>query len=45
MTEVFSRIMLHHPDDAFEKFEQISELVKRNNFKVGTTKDAATVNE
>lgn len=28
LTEVFNRIMLHHPDDGYEKFEEISALVK-----------------
>jgi hypothetical protein len=28
LTEVFNRIMMHHPYDAFEKFEEISHLVK-----------------
>jgi hypothetical protein len=34
MTEVFNRIMLHHPHDAYDKFEEISALVKHNNFKI-----------
>jgi len=34
LTEVFNRIMLHHPNDAFEKFEEISGLVKQTNFKI-----------
>lgn len=32
LTEVFSRIMQYHPYDAFEKFEEISILVKQTNF-------------
>lgn len=28
LTEVFNRIMLHHPLDAYDKFEEISGLVK-----------------
>ena len=28
LTEVFNRIMLHHPEDGYEKFEEISALVK-----------------
>ncbi len=28
LTEVFNRIMLHHQSDAFDKFEEISHLVK-----------------
>lgn len=34
LTEVFNRIMLHHPHDAYDKFEEISGLVKHNNFKI-----------
>jgi len=34
LTEVFNRIMLHHPTDAFDRFETISSLVKRNNIKI-----------
>ena len=26
--------MLHHPNDAFDKFEEISGLVKKTNFKI-----------
>ena len=28
LIEVFNRIMLHHPEDGYEKFEEISALVK-----------------
>ena len=28
LTEVFNRILLHHADDAYDKFEEISALVK-----------------
>lgn len=34
LTEVFNRIMLHHPHDAYDKFEEISGLVKHTNFKI-----------
>jgi len=34
LTEVFNRIMLHHPADAYDKFEEIAGLVKHNNFKI-----------
>lgn len=34
LIEVFNRIMLHHPHDSYEKFEQISALVKQTNFKI-----------
>jgi hypothetical protein len=29
LTEVFNRIMKHHASDAYDKFEEISTLVKR----------------
>ena len=32
LTEVFSRIMQYHPYDGFEKFEEISIIVKQTNF-------------
>lgn len=34
LTEVFNRIMLHHASDAYDKFEEISALVKQTNFKI-----------
>ena len=34
LTEVFNRIMLSHPKDAYDRFETISKLVKMNNFKI-----------
>ena len=34
LTEVFSRIIQYHHYDAFEKFEEISILVKQTNFTV-----------
>ena len=34
LNEVFNRICLHHPDDAYDKFEEISALVKQTNFKI-----------
>lgn len=33
LCEVFTRIMLHHPYDGFDKFEEISVLVKKTNMK------------
>ena len=33
LTEVFNRILLHHSGDAFEKFEEISALVKKTDLK------------
>lgn len=34
LTEVFNRIMLSHPYDAYDKFEEISLLVKQTNLKI-----------
>jgi hypothetical protein len=34
LAEVFSRIMLHHPYNAFDKFEEISQLVKKTHLKI-----------
>jgi hypothetical protein len=34
LTEVFNRIMLHHPYNAFDKFEEISQLVKATHLKI-----------
>ena len=42
LTEVFSRIMQYHPYDAYEKFEEISILVKQTNF---SCKDPKTDHE
>ena len=33
LTEVFNRILLHHQDNAFDKFEEISGLVKQKDLK------------
>ena len=33
LTEVFNRILLHHSDDAYEKLEEISALVKQTDLK------------
>lgn len=45
LTEVFNRIMLHHPNDAYDKFEDISALVKRTNFKISDPKFDIEVND
>lgn len=34
LTEVFNRIMLHHTHDAFDKFEEISHLIKQTHLKI-----------
>ena len=33
LTEVFNRILLHHSGDAYDKFEEISALVKKTDLK------------
>lgn len=45
LTEVFNRIMLHHPNDAYDKFEDISSLVKKTNFKIKDPSFDGEVNE
>jgi len=37
--------MLHHPNDAYDKFEDISALVKRTNFKISDPKFDVEVND
>lgn len=37
--------MLHHPDDAYDKFEDISGLVKQTNFKIKDPKNDFDINE
>ena len=44
LTEVFNRILLHHTDDAFDKFEEISALVKQTNLKIKDPKFDYEVN-
>lgn len=45
LTEVFNRIMLHHPNDAYDKFEDISGLVKQTNFKIKDPSNDYDINE
>ena len=45
LTEVFNRIMLHHPTDAYDKLEEISGLVKQTNFKINDPHDEHDVNK
>ena len=44
LTEVFNRILLHHSDDAYDKFEEISALVKQTNLKFKNPTSANEVN-
>ncbi len=34
LTEVFNRIMMHHHYDAYDKFEEISLLIKQTHLKI-----------
>ena len=45
LTEVFNRIMLHHPNDAYDKLEEISGQVKRTNFKITDPADEHEINK
>lgn len=44
LTEVFNRIMLHHQSDAYDKFEEISALVKRTHLSFKDPKRDFEVN-
>lgn len=45
LTEVFNRIMLHHPYDAYDKFEEISHLIKQTHLKIKDPKFDHEVNQ
>ena len=45
LTEVINRIMLHHPRDAFERFETISRIVKETNYTVTSSRPDSEVNQ
>ena len=44
LSEVFARVVKNHPKDAYEKFEEISTLVKRTHLKFNDPKDANALN-
>ena len=44
LTEVFNRILLHHADDAYDKFEEISALVKQTDLKFKDPKNDFDLN-
>jgi len=44
LTEVFNRIINYHPYDAFDRFEEISTLVKETNFNIADPKFDYEVN-
>jgi len=45
LTEVFNRIIQHHKFDAFEKFEEISHLIKKTHLKITDPKKDSEVNQ
>ena len=45
LTEVFNRILMHHSDDAYDKFEEISALVKQTDLKFKDPKYDNEVNQ
>jgi len=44
LTEVFNRIMMYHQHDAYDKFEEISALVKRTHLNFADPKHDFEVN-
>ena len=44
LTEVFNRILMHNSDEAFDKFEEISALVKQTDLKFKDPKMDTEVN-
>ena len=45
LTEVFNRILVHHNEDAYDKFEEISALVKQTDLKFRNPKVDTEVNK
>ena len=44
LTEVFNRILLHHSEDAYDKLEEISALVKQTDLKFKDPQSDAELN-
>lgn len=44
LTEVFNRVIMNHPTDAYDKFEEISALVKQTKLRFNDPKTDAVVN-
>jgi len=44
LTEVFNRVLLHHADNAYDKFEEISALVKQTDLKFKDPKNDFELN-
>lgn len=45
LTEIFNRIIQHHKFDAYEKFEEISHLIKKTHLKIIDPKKQDTDNK
>lgn len=45
LSEVFNRIMMYHKSDAFDKFEEISALVKKTHLSFSDPKRDFELNE
>jgi len=45
LSEVFNRILMYHKSDAFDKFEEISALVKRSHLSFSDPKRDYEVND
>ena len=45
LTEVFNRVLMHHTEDAYDKFEEISALVKQTDLKFKDPKFDHEVNK
>lgn len=45
LTEVISYIMQYHPIDGFDKFEEVSNNIKYNNYRFQNPKKDSVVNE
>lgn len=44
LTEVFNRVLVHNSDDAYDKFEEISALVKQTDLKFKDPKNDSDLN-
>jgi hypothetical protein len=44
LTEVFNKVIMNHPADAFDKFEEISALVKQTHLKFKDPQQDSEVN-
>jgi len=44
LTEVFNRVIMNHPTDAYDKFEEISALVKQTKLRFNDPQTEEKVN-